>query len=243
LEDRFLNINFTVQGAVAKASTVLTVIPKCVVYKAPLVSLSATLTSNGLGVPNKTVSFTIRQFKTINVTYNAGSAVTDANGVATMTYNPSSLPVGDHDIYAEFSADAQYEGSNDSANLGINYMFIGFQPPLNADGTSVFANGRVIPVKIKIADYYGVSVPNATAEVYFKNISTSPVGTEQEAASVATPDVGNLMRYDAAAGQYIFNFDLALLVNGTYQVRVDLNDSKQCILEPYVATITIQKRK
>jgi hypothetical protein len=52
------------------------------------------------------------------------------------------------------------------------------------------------------------------------------VGTELEGTSTAASDGGNVFRYDAAAGQYIFNWGTKGLSEGTWQIRVDLLDGK-----------------
>jgi len=50
------------------------------------------------------------------------------------------------------------------------------------------------------------------------------VGVEQPATSTSAATAGNLFRYDATAGQYIFNWNTKGLSAGTYQLRIDLGD-------------------
>ena len=50
-----------------------------------------------------------------------------------------------------------------------------------------------------------------------------------------------MMRCDAGAGQYINNWELSELVNGTYAVVVDVGDSAACRQRPHYAVITVSK--
>jgi hypothetical protein len=161
-----------------------------------------------------------------------------------LTYNVNGLPVGDHNLYAEFAGDADYNPSNDSDTLGISYLFVGFQQPINPEGNSVFGNGRVIPIKIKLADANGQAVSDAAPKVWVTSYSTSTgLGDVLEpATSVSAADTGNTMRYVAEDEQYIYNWDLSGLVNGTYGVVVDLGDSATCSAGPYYAVITVAKK-
>ena len=49
------------------------------------------------------------------------------------------------------------------------------------------------------------------------------------------------MRYDLTANQYVFNWDESALSNGTYQLRVGLNEG-ECA-EPHLATLSLGKKK
>lgn len=242
LEVKLLYINFTVvEPVVEKEDTVLTVEPKCVLYKAGDVQLTATLEelASGDKIPDANVDFYVDPPST-----SIGSDSTNANGVAVLSYNIDSLTPGDHNLYAEFLGDTIYNPSNDSANLGVSYNFVGFQQPINADGTSVFGNGRVIPIKIKITDANLDPVTDAAPTVWVTKVSPSTaLGDELEpASSVSAADTGNTMRYDFVDNHYIYNWDLTSLTNGTWYVVVNLGDSDACSSGPYYATITVSKK-
>jgi len=51
--------------------------------------------------------------------------------------------------------------------------------------------------------------------------AVTPAKIEPSRASAST---GNLFRYDALTGQYIFNWGTKGLTTGTYQLKVDLGD-------------------
>ncbi|MGQ3683719.1 MAG: PxKF domain-containing protein [Candidatus Loosdrechtia sp.] len=127
--------------------------------------------------------------------------------------------------------------------LGINYLFIGFQPPINASGNSKFASGKVIPIKIRFVDANLQSVPDAKPEVWLKNLSSAiSLGEENAATSVSSADTGCIMRYVPADGHYIYNWDLGSLNNGCYEVFVRLYDSPTCSKNPYSVLITVDKK-
>jgi hypothetical protein len=106
--------------------------------------------------------------------------------------------------------------------LGVKYFFVGFQPPIKADGSTILT-GKCGPVKIVITDVNGMPVPDATAYVYFADGIQAIVGTDPE--NVATGlnfDYGNLMRY--SDGQYVYNWDLSTTTNGTKTIQVYLGE-------------------
>ena len=238
-----LRLNFTVAEPVAVLlDTKLTVARKCVLLNAGDVSLEAKLEElvSGAAIPGASIDFYVNPPSS-----SVGTGVTGYDGNASVTYNVNSLPVGDHNLFAEYAGSSNYNPSDDSNLLGVSYLFGGFQQPINADGTSVFGNGRVIPVKIKLADANGAPVADATPHVYVAQYSAATGLGEvlEPATSVSAADTGNVMRYDPEAGQYIYNWDLSELANGTYAVVVDLGDSAACSSGPYHAVITVAKKK
>jgi len=217
----FFFVNFTVaeSGCTPAATTLVLSEPECVLYHAPSVSLSATLKSDVTPLVGKTITFYVDGDV-------VGTADTDSSGVATLTYNPSSLSVGDHALSAAWdnSNDPCYQSPTvTGAKLGVQYLFLGFQQPINGDGSSLFG-GRTIPVKIKLADYNGVTVPDATCYVYYHFQTPAMVGTDAEPLANTNADSGNTMRYDPVAQQYIFNWDIAGLYNGAYWIIVGMGE-------------------
>jgi hypothetical protein len=217
-------------------SVSLTLVPACIVlHSSSNTTFSATLTSGGSPLAGKSIDFTVDDIP-------AGSASTDANGLATISYNPSALSLGDHTVKAIFQGDGcDYIGSSQTATLGIIYDFLGFQPPVQISGNGVgLFSGKVIPVKIMVADALGELVSDAKAFVYFKQTAAdvSVVGTEAESVSAA--DSGNQMRYDPLTGQYIFNWDTSRIDNGYYNIYIYIEGQGSCA-EPNFATVNLQK--
>lgn len=210
-------VSFVVASGCAEAETSLEVTGDCVTYHQSATTLSATLTAGGSPLAGYEVSFFVDGDA-------AGSAFTDASGIASLAYDPSGLSAGDHTVSASFAGDGcAYEASAGSATLGVSYVFVGFQQPINADGSSQFG-GRVIPVKVRVVDANGVPVSDASAHVFFAFGMPTLVGTDAEPVGNTSPDGGNTMRYDPVAQQYVFNWDVGSLQNGTYTVRVDLGE-------------------
>lgn len=218
------------------AATVLTVTqPECVVYHQPSMTFEATLkTSAGDAVAGKLIGFRVNDAV-------LGTGTTGADGKATYTYNPGALPVGDHTVYATFAGEeCAYLSSSNSATFGVSYAFKGFQPPVQIDGIGAgLFSGKVIPVKIKIADYYGAPVPDAQARVYYTQ-TTQSLETLATAIQPAIVDTGNLMRYDAISDQYILNWDIGTVANGAYNIRVAMGEGEQCSVGHW-APVQIQK--
>ena len=216
-----ITVTFTVATPTTPVAvaTVLTVPEVCILLHQATADLTATLATAAGNTPiaGETVEFFIEGAS-------QGTAVTDSNGLATLSnVNVSALGAGDHEVAVTYSGSSAYVGTNGIGNLGVSYLFLGFQQPINADGSSQFG-GRTIPVKIKIADANGAPVTDADAHVFFAFGTPSVVGTEAEPLSMTNGDTGNLMRYDPSANQYIFNWDIAGLANGTYTIRVDLGE-------------------
>jgi hypothetical protein len=187
------------------------------VLHATSVSLSAKLTSGSDPLSGKTVDFYVDGDL-------VGSADTDSNGVATLAYDPSSLTVGDHALSAAWTSDDECFQSSEATGgkLGVQYLFKGFQPPINADGSTILT-GKCGPVKIIIVDANGVPVSDATALVFFEQGTSAIVGTDADNATAGLNfDYGNVMRY--SDGQYVYNWDLSTASNGTHTIRVFLDE-------------------
>jgi hypothetical protein len=234
-----MKVNFTVSAAVpcTPTATVLNVGDMCVLlHQTTPVDLTATLTANGNPVAGQTVNFSVDGTS-------VGTALTDANGIATLeNYDVSGLAVGDHDVTATFTPpvdDCDYLGTGATGNLGVEYLFLGFQQPINADGTSTFG-GRTIPVKIKIADGNGQPVTDAAPLVFFAFGTPAIIGTEAEPVANTNGDAGNLMRYVPADDQYIFNWDIAGQANGTHTIRIGL-DEGQCG-DDHTVVVSLKKK-
>lgn len=218
-----ITIGFTVSNPTGctKASTSLSLElnPACVIYKATETTFTATLTSEGNPVAGQSIAFKIGDT-------DLGTAVTDADGKASIKYDPSGLAVGTYVVVASFQgAECYLEAEPAAANLGVRYDFLGFQPPVKIDGVGAgLFSGKVIPVKIKIADAMGAPVPDAI--VYLTWSATIAGVTYEDVAleSVSAADTGNQMRYDPLADQYIYNWDTSKLDNGSYTLNVDMGE-------------------
>ncbi|MDQ3422812.1 MAG: HYR domain-containing protein [Actinomycetota bacterium] len=95
--------------------------------------------------------------------------------------------------------------------------------PINADGSSIFKLGSTVPVKFQLSGA-SAGITNLSARLYLQRVGAGATGTTLEAISTSNATTGNLFRYDATSGQYIFNLNTKALSAGTYQLRIDLGD-------------------
>ena len=95
--------------------------------------------------------------------------------------------------------------------------------PINADGSSIFKLGSTVPVKFQLSGA-SAGITNLSARLYLQRVGAGATGTTLEAISTSNATTGNLFRYDATSGQYIFNLNTKTLSAGTYKLRIDLGD-------------------
>jgi hypothetical protein len=197
-----------VQTPSVDTSLTLSITPSSVVVgsNGP-VTFTATLirADTNTGVAGATISFTVDGTP-------VRSATTDGNGVATLNYNPSGLTPGFHTVQASFAGQTiggiTFNPSSDTQTLQVIYNFIGFLPPLEAEGTpsGTFKAGSTIPVKFQLTDYYGSYISNAIANIY---VDSSYIGD---------------FRYDLTNNQYIFNLSTEGMSTGAHKIMVTLDD-------------------
>lgn len=160
-----------------------------------------------------------------------GSLSLTAGGTASTAV--SSLGVGSHAIAATYGGDAAF-GPSTSAPLTqvVRYAAAcaggpGRQilPPVNADGTSVFRQGRTVPAKFRVCDASGQSVGTAGVVQDFRltQVISGTASDVNENVPSTTPDTA--FRWDAAEQQWIFNISTAgQEAQKTYVYTITLND-------------------
>ncbi len=106
-----------------------------------------------------------------------------------------------------------------------NYQFLGFQPPIQIDGSKVFKVGSTVPVKFQLRRMDGALPTDVAARLTVQRYSDgSPLGEPIDASPTGGPDTGNLFRYDPQADQYVFNLSTATMSVGTWKLIVTLDD-------------------
>jgi hypothetical protein len=156
----------------------------------------------------------------LQVTFTASGACTVSGVRVTLT------GVRDCTITASQTGNASYEAASSvSRTFSVFHSWTGILQPVNANNTSVFKLGSTVPVKFSLTGG-SAGVTTLAAKLYVAKVGSAVVGTELEGTSTAASDGGNVFRYDAAAGQYIFNWGTKGLSEGTWQIRVDLLDGK-----------------
>lgn len=97
--------------------------------------------------------------------------------------------------------------------------------PINADGTSVWKQGRTIPVKFRVCDANGNSIgaPGVISSFVLVQIISGTVANVDETIDATVADSG--FRFDPTAQQWIFNLSTKTQSAGvTYVWNINLND-------------------
>ena len=130
--------------------------------------------------------------------------------------------------YAEYDPEQARQILYDAGYTNVipPYTFSGVLPPINADGTSVFKQGRTIPVKFQLFDHECVPGNYACAKIEVAKVSDDVVGDFVEVTSTSEADTGDMFRYDPLAEQYIFNLSTKDLEKGTYILRITMGDGQ-----------------
>jgi hypothetical protein len=137
----------------------------------------------------------------------AGSGI-DSDVTKTFdTWTPSSIAsgVGTY-AYSAQAYDLASRHTSESRTYSVTYgsAFSGVLQPINQDGSSRFKLGSTIPVKFKLT--CGTTpIDDAHAWLTVKKADGSADPGVDEAISTSQATEGNAFRYDANAGQYIFN--------------------------------------
>jgi hypothetical protein len=113
------------------------------------------------------------------------------------------------------------------ASAGICGGDLGHQilQPINADGSSVWKQGRTVPAKFRVCNANGVSVGTAGVVSSFAltQILSGTTSDVDESISSTTSDAS--FRWDPTAQQWIFNINTTNLSAGnTYVYRIQLDD-------------------
>jgi hypothetical protein len=147
------------------------------------------------------------------------------NGVSVASGDTVTLDhLGNNTFNLEAADDADNTAAQSSV-FNVQYIFSGFLPPIQADGSKVYKYGSTLPVKFRLQDtnqaYVGTATATLTAQRFSDDI---PVGDPAEVESTSGADTGNTFRYDADNEQYIFNLNTNSLSPGTWQLGVHLDD-------------------
>lgn len=153
---------------------------------------------------------------TVDLNWGDGTAHTPlAASTGTQPEASHNYAAGTYTISVEVKDD---DGGTDSDTGSVSraYDMTGILSPFNADGSSVWKYGSTAPVKVKVTDCDGNSVPGLSLQVGTRMVSAGVPGDAiGEATSTSAADTGTVMRYDAVAGQYIYNFATKSLSDGT----------------------------
>jgi hypothetical protein len=123
------------------------------------------------------------------------------------TWTPSAVPsgVGTY-TYEAVATDNADNTASEIRTYTVTYggAFSGVLQPINPDGSSRFRLGSTIPVKFRLT-CNGLPITDAVSSLTVKKYDGSADPGVDEAVSTSAATTGNLFRYDASGGQYIFN--------------------------------------
>jgi len=152
---------------------------------------------------------------TCKVTVTGGTA----NGVGTFNYTA-------------IATDKAGNAVSQSGTYKVVYRFDGFLQPINdtahqvGTATSVFKAGSTVPVKLQLKNAAGNAVQSTTAPSWLTPVKGGAMSLPvDETVQTVSADSGATFRYDATAGQYIYNWKTG--TGGNYwQIGVKLDDGQ-----------------
>jgi hypothetical protein len=159
------------------------------------------------------------------ITYTAPAARDIVDGLVAASCDRASgsvFPLGTTTVTCTATDKAGNEGE-ETFTVTVTAAWSNFLQPVNADGSSNFKLGSTVPVKFQLTGA-STGITNLVARLYIQRMGAGSAGSELEAISTSNATTGNLFRYDATAGQYIFNLGTKTLSTGTYKLRIDLGD-------------------
>jgi hypothetical protein len=151
-------------------------------------------------------------------------------GVGTYTYKATATDLAGRSTTETRTFTSTYGAAFSGALQPIN----GGATPEFADDTSRFKLGSTVPVKFRLV-CGSTPISGAVAKLNVKQADGKPDPGTDEAGSTAASTTGNLFRYDATAGQYIFNLSTkngytnanggtVSFTTGTYTLSIMLDD-------------------
>ncbi|NUR05959.1 MAG: hypothetical protein HOQ45_02985 [Nocardioidaceae bacterium] len=177
-------------------------------------------------------------------TFNPDDAISGLDGTENDTWTTPSTATGvGAYTYAATATDNAGRTTTETRSFTSVYgaAYTGITQPINggatatlADDDSRFKLGSTVPVKFALT-CAGKPVAGAVAKLTVKKADGTPDPGTAEAVSTAASTTGNLFRYDATAGQYIFNLSTkngytnpggatVTFTAGTYTLSVLLDD-------------------
>ncbi|WP_210438773.1 HYR domain-containing protein [Nocardioides xinjiangensis] len=159
------------------------------------------------------------------VSYAAATATDLVDGnVAAACDKPSGtvFPLGTTTVTCTAKDKAGNTGT-ERFTVTVTAAWSGVLQPVNTDGSSVFKLGSTVPVKFQLTGA-SAGITTLPARLYLQRLGSAATGTSIEAVSTSNATTGNLFRYDATSGQYVFNLSTKTLSSGSYQLRIDMGD-------------------
>jgi hypothetical protein len=168
----------------------------------------------------------------VSVNWGDGSPNTTASATSQGAQGPYSHTYGPGTFTVSVSVTDKDGGTGTSTSAAgaVSHLYkaTGVLQPVNDtqahQDPSVFKYGTTIPVKIRVTDCNNSVVGGLTPQIAVKKVSgsTPPSGDDEVISSTSGADSGTTMRFDATAGQYIYNLATRSLADSsaTYEIRI-----------------------
>ncbi len=140
----------------------------------------------------------------------------------------STFPLGKCDVLCG-ATDRAGNAQSGSFVVWVAYEWSGIPQPVNADGSSVFRKGRVVPLRFRLTGP-SAGIPDATAHLSYALVGEAS-GTINEAEWPGEGHPGNAFLYDAETDEYHFSLSTKDLEVGRYRLMVDLHDGVERSVE------------
>jgi hypothetical protein len=146
----------------------------------------------------------------VDINWGDGSTHTTYNATSqgAQTQQSHTYAAGSYTVSVSVTDKDSGTGNSSGSNtVSLLYNMSAIQPPINADGTSIFKYGSTIPVKVRITDCVGSPVSGLAPRlgVGMQSAGTPPATVNEDTSSTSAADTGQYLRYDPTAGQYIYN--------------------------------------
>jgi hypothetical protein len=160
-----------------------------------------------------------------------GPGTIDTSSVGSKVFGVSTLDQVGNAGTGSTSYVVQYSGGSCLGSPGHQVL-----QPVNPDGSSAFKKGSTVPIKFRVCDALGTSIPDPELVTSFKlvkKVSGTVESVVLENPTSTTPDTA--FRWDATAQQWIFNLSTKNLAgNYTYYYAIDLNDGTKITFHFYL---------
>jgi hypothetical protein len=126
-----------------------------------------------------------------------------------VTYTPTQVGSGAQTITASYAGDAEHTPGSGTATVTVTYASSGFLAPVNNPPTvNTGKAGKTYPVKWQLQDANGnyISALSAVSSVTYKPTACASFSADPLDALDTTTTGATILRYDATANQYIYNW-------------------------------------
>jgi beta-galactosidase len=174
----------------------------------------------------------LNQKEPVVVTWSASDSISGVDSTTGNIPSGATLDVSKVGTYTlNFTAvDKVGNTSRKTITYYVQYDYSGLLAPINKDDSRTFKQGSTVPVKFQLKDANGVYVTNAAVKLYVAKVTNGAVEDEIAAVSTSAPS-GNNFKYDSTSNQYIFNLSTKDLLAGTFQLRIDLGDGSNNVVQ------------